>query len=217
MSAIVEELLRRDDLPDVVSDLQAALADEARRRAEFVESLDEKTYAEFINGEVVVHSPERLEHGEAEDALKFPLKRHARRRKLGLVAGNKLVRLGRNDYIPDLCFWPSEVAGSFAAKQSIYPPPTLVVEILSESTAANDRGIKFRHYAAAGIREYWLIDLDLRRIEQYVLGRNGQYRLKVAAMADQRIESVAIPGLVIEANAAFDADASDAADDELPR
>ena len=109
------------------------------------------------------------------------------------MAGNKLVRLGRNDYIPDLCFWPSEVAGSFAAKQSIYPPPTLVVEILSESTAANDRGIKFRHYAAAGIREYWLIDLDLRRIEQYVLGRNGQYRLKVAAIADQRIESVAIP------------------------
>ena len=49
MSAIVEELLRRSDLPDVVSDLQEALADEARRRADFVESLDERTYAEFIN------------------------------------------------------------------------------------------------------------------------------------------------------------------------
>ena len=44
--------------------------------------------------------------------------------------------------------------------------PRLVVEVLSDSTAAYDRGIKFAAYRKlADLREYLLVDVDQRRLE----------------------------------------------------
>lgn len=54
--------------------------------------------------------------------------------------------------------------------------PDLVVEVLSLSNAGIDRGKKFRAYAKAGVREYWLIDPLARTIEIFVL-RAGEYNL----------------------------------------
>jgi Uma2 family endonuclease len=45
--------------------------------------------------------------------------------------------------------------------------PVLVVEILSSSTAARDRGVKRRLYQQAAIPEYWIIDLDSRLVERW--------------------------------------------------
>ena len=204
MTAIVKELLARPDFPQVMDDLREAWEDERRRRDEFIEWLDERHYAEFINGEVVVHSPERLEHGEAEDNLKAIIKPFVRRQALGLFAGNKLVRLPRSDYIPDLAFWPKEVSDDFKSKQAIFPVPALVIEVLSQSTAENDRGVKFREYASAGVKEYWIVDPEERRIEQFE-NRGGEFHLKNAVIADQRLTSFVIPGLSFSANAAFNA------------
>lgn len=45
--------------------------------------------------------------------------------------------------------------------------PLLAIEILSESTAARDRGAKRRIYQRAGVGEYWVVDLDARLIERW--------------------------------------------------
>jgi Uma2 family endonuclease len=46
--------------------------------------------------------------------------------------------------------------------------PTLIVEMLSESTEAYDRGGEFAHYRRlASLREYVLVASDRRRIERY--------------------------------------------------
>ena len=45
--------------------------------------------------------------------------------------------------------------------------PLLVIEILSSSTAARDRGLKRRIYQQAGIPEYWIVDLDARLVERW--------------------------------------------------
>ena len=42
--------------------------------------------------------------------------------------------------------------------------PDLVVEVLSPSTASRDRIHKLDLYAAAGVREYWIVDPRQRRI-----------------------------------------------------
>ncbi|MEO0563414.1 MAG: Uma2 family endonuclease, partial [Chloroflexota bacterium] len=47
--------------------------------------------------------------------------------------------------------------------------PDLVIEVLSPSTAARDRGVKFDHYETAGVREYWLIDPMGLFVEVYTL------------------------------------------------
>ncbi len=43
----------------------------------------------------------------------------------------------------------------------------LVVEVLSPSTAADDRSTKRSHYQRAGVPECWIVDLDTRVVERW--------------------------------------------------
>ena len=47
--------------------------------------------------------------------------------------------------------------------------PDLVIEILSKSTAADDKGDKRDNYERHGVREYWLVDPVRKSIEVYAL------------------------------------------------
>jgi Uma2 family endonuclease len=51
-----------------------------------------------------------------------------------------------------------------------------VVEIVFERSLGRDRGEKFEEYEAAGIAEYWLLDLQREWIELYQLDEAGRYR-----------------------------------------
>lgn len=51
----------------------------------------------------------------------------------------------------------------------IFFAPDLVAEVLSPSTAKNDRGYKKDLYEAAGVRKYWIVDPAIRSIEAYLL------------------------------------------------
>ena len=47
--------------------------------------------------------------------------------------------------------------------------PDLIVEVLSPSNPEHDRNTKFRAYALARVREYWIVDPEARTIEVNVL------------------------------------------------
>ena len=49
----------------------------------------------------------------------------------------------------------------------VYGAPDLVVEILSESTKKKDMYTKYMKYALAGVREYWIVDPDRRKVIVY--------------------------------------------------
>lgn len=51
----------------------------------------------------------------------------------------------------------------------IYGAPDLIIEILSPSTRRKDMNLKHGKYAAAGVREYWMIDPDKKKIVVYDL------------------------------------------------
>ena len=110
--------------------------------------------------------------------------------------------LNRNDYEPDICFFGSKKASAFTPSQSKFPAPDLIVEVLSESTEANDRGIKFEDYAAHGVAEYWIVDPVAETIEQYLL-QEGVYRLAVKVKTGT-IASTAVAGFEIPVRAVFD-------------
>ena len=46
------------------------------------------------------------------------------------------------------------------------PAPLLVMEI-SDTTYRKDAGPKLRAYARAGVADYWIVNLPLRRVEVY--------------------------------------------------
>jgi len=58
----------------------------------------------------------------------------------------------------------------------IHGTPDLVVEVLSPSTAKNDKGYKKDLYEKTGVKEYWIVDPNIRSIEAYLLS-DGKYNL----------------------------------------
>lgn len=75
--------------------------------------------------------------------------------------------------------------------------PDLIVEVLTPSNAHIDRGKKFRAYARAGVREYWLIDPHARTIELFVL-RDGAYHLLGNYADGAAVRSAVLPGFEVK-------------------
>ena len=49
----------------------------------------------------------------------------------------------------------------------LYGAPDFVVEILSPSTSKKDSTIKLKKYKDAGVREYWMVDPDKKKVVVY--------------------------------------------------
>lgn len=203
-SSLVKQLLQLPRLPTVAQQIETLLAAEATRRQRFIATVQESEKAEFINGEKIVHSPVKLRHSLAVKRLLVLLDAYVSTHGLGLVGFEKvMVSLTRNDYEPDICFFDAATAAGFQPDQMRFPAPALMVEVLSPSTEANDRGVKFDDYAAHGVTEYWIIDPDEEVVEQYRLAGEG-YKLAIKAQTGE-LRSVSVPGFVIPVRAIFDA------------
>jgi Uma2 family endonuclease len=199
----LQQLLRSPRLPEAVRRLQAVARAEAKQRRYFYDVVTEQQKAEFINGEIIVHSPVKQRHSEASENLFTLLKMYVRKHGLGVVRHEKiLIILTRNDYEPDICFFCADKAASFTPAQSKFPAPDLAVEVLSESTEAADRGVKFEDYAAHGVGEYWIVDPIAETIEQY-LPHEGVYLLAVKVKTGT-IASAVVMGFEIPVRAVFD-------------
>jgi len=100
---------------------------------------------------------------------------------------------------PDLLFIPKE-REDIIKKNFIEGAPDLIVEILSPGREKLDRVTKMKHYAAFGVREYWLIDHEARILEQYVL--KGQLFQRAGVFTDD-FSSLLFPGLTISLSNIF--------------
>ena len=204
-AALLDRLYESPHFPEYVEELKARLRREARQRRAFYEKITEDDKAEFINGEIVFHSPVNLRHLKAAKRLLVLMDAYVGRNDLGFVGYEKmLIALSRNDYEPDICYFGRDKADAFTPCQMRFPAPDLVVEVLSISTESRDRGVKFEDYAAHGVGEYWLVDPDTETIEQYRLGDSG-YELVMKSRSGE-IESSVLAGFIIPVRAVFDED-----------
>ncbi len=203
MDALLEPLLHSPKLRLYLTQLQNAVAEEQCRREQFWRDVRDDQKAEFINGEVIMHSPVKMEHNYTSGFLYQLLNVYVRIKKLGFVGFEKIfISLTRNDYEPDICFFGNDKAQHFNRKQMKFPAPDFIAEVLSPSTEKDDRGVKFEDYAAHGVGEYWILDPEAETIEQYVL-RDGAYFLHVKVTTGT-IRSLAIEGFEIPVRAVFD-------------
>jgi Uma2 family endonuclease len=58
------------------------------------------------------------------------------------------------------------------SKGSVDGPPDLVMEIVSPSNTQKLMFLKFQAYLQAGVREYWVLEPEGKRIQVYVLDRD---------------------------------------------
>ena len=202
MSTDVAELLADPGLPEKVAALQLALETEREMRERFYDEItDEK--AEFINGEVIMHSPAKDRHLAVRDNLHDLLRAFCRTRSLGKVRGEKaLCVFPRNDYEPDVVFFGPEKSELIEPDTMKFPIPDFACEVLSDSTTHRDRGVKFRDYAAHGVGEYWIIDAENELLEQY-FPREGRYELALKSGSGE-VASAVLPSFRIPIRALFD-------------
>lgn len=206
MEPVVEELLHSPKLPLYYRELRDVVQAEQRQREQFYASMTEQQKVEFINGEIVAQSPAKLEHGIVAGNLFKLLDTYVMVNEFGFVGHEKfLITLTRNDYEPDICFWRPQKAAQFRPGQMKFPAPDFIVEVLSPSTAANDRTIKFDDYALHGVREYWLIEPTSRLVERYEL-QGETYEL--AQKTDSGIlKSMVVEGFQLPVAALFESSA----------
>lgn len=206
LETLLEPLRHSPRLVEVVDALERQLADERARRRRFYAEMTPEEKIEFIDGEVVLHSPARNRHLDATKHILKLMDTHVTMHRLGTVKAEKcLCVFPRNDYEADVVFFGPEKSAGFTEETLQFPIPDLAVEVLSKLTEARDRGVKFEDYAAHGVGEYWIVDPEAGVVEQYLLRSNGAYELQVKASTGL-IRSAVVPGFEAEIGAFFDAE-----------
>lgn len=140
--------------------------------AEFVaerERQGDTSHYELLNGRVVMNPPAGYPHGTIGSKLQRLLGNFVEERQLGeLFDSSQGFELPSGDTVePDHSFVSAERWAAAPAPEEgkfLRVVPDLVVEVLSQKTASQDRGEKKAIYAKNGVREYWLVDWRKREI-----------------------------------------------------
>ncbi|WP_088279389.1 Uma2 family endonuclease [Ideonella sp. A 288] len=121
---------------------------------------------EFYRGEVFAMGGARRVHGLVGPNIGAALHAHLKGSPCRAFIGGMMVQVAN-----DAAFYPDVFVTCDAADlktDMVFRQPRLVVEVLSDSTQAYDRGLKFAAYRQiASLQEYVLVDPDTRRVEVY--------------------------------------------------
>ena len=201
--AILESMLQSPMLPELIEQAQRAFAREQRLRQKFYADITPEHKWEFIQGEVIMHSPALNRHLLATQHFFSLLDAFVRVKQAGAVRVEKAMTcFPRNDYEPDVIFFGPAKAAMIDPDTLKFPIPDLIVEVLSPSTEKRDRGVKFQDYALHGVAEYWIIDPVVETVELYRL--SGDEYPPVEVQADGLLSSDVVPGFAIPVRAIFD-------------
>ncbi|MDR2186937.1 MAG: Uma2 family endonuclease [Azonexus sp.] len=146
---------------------------------------------EFVNGEIFAMTGAADRHVTASGNVYVALRQHlAGTPCRAYMADLKLAAADEQSFFyPDVFVTCSEADRQ---RPLVKREPTLIVEVLSPSTAAYDLGAKFAHYRQIPtLREIAFIDLDARRTDVYRKGADGLWVLhSFAADSDVRFAAV---------------------------
>jgi len=127
------------------------------------------TRHEYVNGTITAITGGSVAHNLLALNLYSELRPHLQKRGcIATVAEVKVQASNSIYYYPDLVVTCSD--RDLQARQLIQAP-CLIAEVLSPSTAASDRGEKFRNYRnLSSLKEYVLIDSEKVSVERYRRG-----------------------------------------------
>jgi Uma2 family endonuclease len=132
------------------------------------------TRYEVIDGELVVTPSPSLRHQRIVTDLVTVLNTFTRANDLGDVFVSPLdVLFAEGDYLEPDILYVRKGRGDLLSDRGVEGPPDLVVEVLSPSTVARDRGVKLERYRHYGVPEYWVVDSDECTMEVWDLAHGA--------------------------------------------
>ena len=153
---------------------------------------------EFIDGKVIDRDGAEDRHVTVAGNLSMALRQHLSGSPCRTYMSDmRLYVAAANSY-----FYPDVLVTCSAldlVSAMVKTEPKLIIEVLSPSTAAYDRGVKFSHYRGlTSLEEFVLIDLDSRSTDCYRKGADGLWVLHPFA----RGETVSLASVALELSAA---------------
>ena len=165
---------------------------------------DEGVRFEVVEGYLYMSPPPRTEHQSISGTLHGLIWSYLKTHPLGriLYAPVDVILPDRATNVqPDLVFVSIANAG-IIGEMNIVGVPDLLVEILSPSNISHDRRLKFRVYAEAGVREYWIVSPRQQTIEVWVLAGHV-YTLFGKFRGDDMVRSEVLAGFSVNAGEVF--------------
>jgi Uma2 family endonuclease len=156
---------------------------------------------EFVHGEVFAMVGARRVHGQVCLNLAAALKAQLKGSPCAVFMESLKVQIGRDTLVYPEVFVTCD-PGDLRTEQ-VFAAPTVVVEVLSPSTQAYDRGLKFTLYRSLpSLREYVLVDPQTREVLVFRRGAEGLFTLHdLSGMPQVELASI---GCVVPADELFE-------------
>ena len=159
---------------------------------------------ELLDGKLIMVPASNITHQRVQSRLGRRLSNFIVEQELGeLLYAPCDVLFSDTDVVqPDLLYVSRQREHLLSGGQNVQGAPDLVVEILSRSTAEQDRGEKRALYGRHGVTEYWLVDpvgetIEIHRLQGEVLTPTCTFG------RDDTLGSELFPGLEIDLDDVF--------------
>ncbi len=156
---------------------------------------------ELIDGRPIAMAPERVAHLEAKAEALFALRRAIERAGVAcrVLPDGATVRVSfRNAFEPDALVYCGERLPPDAIE---IPNPVIVVEVLSEGTAARDHGVKLAGYfSLPSIAHYLIVDPERRTVIHHRREEGDLIETRILTSGPLRLDP---PGLDLAAEELF--------------
>jgi Uma2 family endonuclease len=156
---------------------------------------NEDIKCEYLDGELIVHSPASLNHESLTGFIVTLLTEFCARNALGHTFGsNAVMQIAERRFSPDVSVLLN-ANEHLVSGGRVLGPMDLVVEVISNSTRGYDHEQKLPAYREAHVGEIWLVDEERRQFEAHALRGDGYVS---TVMGVGTWPSVVLPGLVLE-------------------
>ncbi len=150
---------------------------------------------ELIEGEIYTMGAIGDEHVSVVDELTYTVSRIIGP-ALRVSVQNPIVIGGKSEPQPDLIVYRLREGEGLPPRKAT-PAEILLVMEVADSSLGHDRDKKVPLYSQVGIPEYWLIDVNNRRIVRYTEPLPNGYERMEEASSGQSLTSTMLPCLVI--------------------
>ena len=140
---------------------------------------------QYINGEVLVMASSIWQHNQISGATMANLYNQLRGQDYTVIPSQQRIKVMATGLItyPDVGVVQGKPA--IVDKYDTIANPLVIIEILSASTEAYDRGVKFQHYRQIEtLQDYLLIAQDKPHIEGFTRQDDGKWTLTEAVGLD---------------------------------
>ena len=148
---------------------------------------------ELVDGELIELAPSQTRHSRILSRVHIALGIALQGKGVELYI-DAIAKIGpKSGRAPDI----SVVDRDIGDRTTLRPEDILLAVEISDSTLSEDLGRKRKNYAGAGIRHYWVVDVEGCRVHQFTGAKDGDYAAVTVGEFGQAIPLPVIGGTIV--------------------